>query len=71
VALREPGKPPWAGGWKVVGEKHPGWSQEKADRFKAKFGDCFPPGQCKDKPDKGAGDGADDGADESEAPESD
>ena len=53
-ALREPGKPPWAGGWKVVGEKHPGWSQEKADRFKAKFGDCFPPGQCKEKPAKGA-----------------
>ena len=50
TALREPGKPPWAGGWKVVGERHPGWSQEKADRFKAKFGDCFPPGQCKEKP---------------------
>jgi hypothetical protein len=49
-ALREPGTPPWAGGWKVVGEKHPGWSQEKADHFKAKFGGCFPPGQCKDEP---------------------
>lgn len=49
-ALREPGKPPWAGGWKAVGPSHPGWSQEKADRFKAKFGDCFPPGQCKHKP---------------------
>jgi hypothetical protein len=49
-ALRAPGKPPWAGGWKVVGERHPGWSQEKADRFKAKFGDCFPPGQCREKP---------------------
>ena len=54
TALREPGKPPWAGGWKVVGEKHPGWSQAKADRMKAKFGDCFPPGQCKDKPAKDA-----------------
>lgn len=64
TALREPGKPPWAGGWKVVGEKHPGWSQEKADRMKAKFGDCFPPGQCKDK----AGKGADE--DDDEAPES-
>lgn len=53
TALRAEGKPPWAGGWKVVGEKHPGWSQEKADRMKAKFGDCFPPGQCKDKPAKG------------------
>ena len=49
-ALRAPGKPPWAGGWKVVGERHPGWSQEKADRFEAKFGDCFPPGKCKTKP---------------------
>ncbi len=59
-ALREPGKPPWAGGWKVVGERHPGWSQEKADRFKAKFGDCFPPGQCKTK---------DKAGDDDEAPE--
>ncbi|HET7677276.1 MAG TPA: hypothetical protein VFK38_05430 [Candidatus Limnocylindrales bacterium] len=52
--LRAAGKPPWAGGWKKVGKAHPGWSQEKADRMKAKFGDCFPPGQCKDKPNKGA-----------------
>lgn len=50
TALREAGRPPWAGGWKRVGAKHPGWSQAKADHFKAKFGDCFPPGQCKDKP---------------------
>jgi hypothetical protein len=76
TALREPGKPPWAGGWKVVGEKHPGWSQDKGDRMKAKFGDCWPPGHCKDsaKPDKpagGNGDDAGDDADESEAPESD
>ena len=69
TAVREPGKPPWAGGWKVVGEKHPGWSQEKADRFKAKFGDCFPPGQCKDKPNKGAQGG--DEPEGSEAPDSD
>lgn len=69
TALRSPGKPPWAGGWKVVGERHPGWSQEKADRFKAKFGDCFPPGQCKDKSSKSdhAADGDD--ADESDEPE--
>jgi hypothetical protein len=52
TALRAAGKPPWAGGWKVVGEGHPGWSQEKAARFEAKFGDCFPPGQCKEKPNK-------------------
>ena len=68
TALREPGKPPWAGGWKRVGSLHPGWSQEKADRMKAKFGDCFPPGQCKAKPD--ASDNAGE-PDESEAPETD
>jgi hypothetical protein len=34
--IREPGKPPWAGGWKAVGEKHPGWSQWKADKAAAK-----------------------------------
>jgi hypothetical protein len=47
AAIRAAGKPPWAGGWKVVGDKHPGWSQAKADRFQAKFGDCWPPGHCK------------------------
>ena len=47
TALREGGRPPWAGGWKVVGERHPGWSQEKADRFKA---NCWPPGHCKANP---------------------
>lgn len=62
TALREGGKPPWAGGWKRVGEGHPGWSQQKADRFKAKFGDCFPPGQCKEKPNRG-GPNADGGTD--------
>lgn len=56
VALRGEGKPPWAGGWKRVGSLHPGWSQEKADRFKAKFGDCWPPGHCMDKA-KGAAEG--------------
>jgi hypothetical protein len=45
--LRGEGPPPWAGGWFRVGEGHPGWSQEKADRFKARFGDCFPPGHCR------------------------
>ena len=55
VRLREPGKPPWAGGWKVVGERHPGWSAEKAERraerdaAKAKQHGttCWPPGHCK------------------------
>lgn len=63
-ALREPGKPPWAGGWKRVGKDHPGWTQEKWDRWQAKAKqrglDCFPPGQCKDKTkaDKPAASGA-------------
>ena len=60
-ALRAAGKPPWAGGWKQVGERHPGWTQEKMDRWQARAADkaralgtdCFPPGQCKDKPNKG------------------
>ena len=59
-ALRAPGKPPWAGGWKHVGVKHPGWTQEKwdrrqariADKMKALGVDCWPPGHCKDKPGK-------------------
>jgi hypothetical protein len=34
--VREAGRPPWAGGWKAVGERHPGWSQWKADKFAAK-----------------------------------
>jgi len=58
TALRTPGKPPWAGGWKAVGSIHPGWSQDKADRWAAKQGagtgatgtvGCWPPGHCKDK----------------------
>lgn len=36
VAIREPGKPPWAGGPKVQGERHPGWKAWKADKFAAK-----------------------------------
>jgi len=59
--LREPGKPPWAGGWKAVGERHPGWSEEKAARWAereaakgAKFGDCWPPGHCKQQDDAGS-----------------
>ena len=61
TSLRAAGKPPWAGGWKRVGERHPGWTQEKWDRWQARAAgkaralgtDCFPPGQCKDKPGKG------------------
>jgi hypothetical protein len=35
-AIREPGRPPWAGGWKVVGPKHPGWAQWKVDKAAGK-----------------------------------
>ena len=34
--IRGPGKPPWAGGPKVVGERHPGWKAWKADKAAAK-----------------------------------
>jgi len=47
--LRAAGKPGWAGGWRQIGAKHPGWSQAKLDRFEARFGDCWPPGHCRDK----------------------
>jgi hypothetical protein len=67
VAIREPGRPPWAGGWKAVGSAHPGWSQAKADRFAEKAKerglDCWPPGLCKPH-----GPDAADEPDESEAP---
>jgi hypothetical protein len=35
-AIRAAGKPPWAGGWKVVGPKHPGWAQWKVDKLAGK-----------------------------------
>ena len=31
TTIREPGKPPWAGGPFVVGERHPGWKPWMAD----------------------------------------
>lgn len=36
TAIRGEGKPPWAGGWKVVGKTHPGWAQWKVDKQAAK-----------------------------------
>jgi hypothetical protein len=56
--LRAEGRPPWAGGWKAVGSAHPGWSQEKWDRWQQHQADkhgaagaagagCWPPGHCK------------------------
>ena len=48
TAIREPGKPPWAGGWKVVGPKHPGWAQWKVDKLTGKgLGKEGAPGQLK------------------------
>jgi hypothetical protein len=45
-AIREPGRPPWAGGWKVVGPKHPGWAQWKVDKQAGKVhGRDSAPGQ--------------------------
>ena len=32
TAIREAGRPPWAGGPKVVGEAHPGWKAWKVER---------------------------------------
>lgn len=50
TAVRAKGRPPWAGGWKVVGPKHPGWTAEKAARHAAKgpHGRATAPGQLKD-----------------------
>ena len=36
IAHNPTGKPPWAGGPKVQGERHPGWKAWKADKFAAK-----------------------------------
>jgi hypothetical protein len=49
-ALRAEGRPPWAGGPRVVGEKHPGWKAWKAagEHGNGK-GRAGAPGQLKDK----------------------
>jgi hypothetical protein len=62
TAIRAAGKPPWAGGWKRVGKDHPGWTQEKWDRWQAKLAermarsgtDCWPPGHCRTSGEKRA-----------------
>jgi hypothetical protein len=49
-ALREGGKPPWAGGPWVVGATHPGWKAWMADGKPGKgLGRETAPGQTKDK----------------------
>jgi len=45
-ALRAAGKPPWAGGPKVVGNSHPGWKDGKPGKG---HGRAKAPGQQKDK----------------------
>jgi hypothetical protein len=37
--IRAAGRPAWAGGWKRVGQDHPGWTQEKWDKWQAKMGE--------------------------------
>lgn len=49
-ALRAPGKPPWAGGPKVVGKSHPGWKEAKPGKAGKGHGREHAPGQNKDKP---------------------
>jgi hypothetical protein len=50
-AIREPGKPPWAGGPWVVGPSHPGWKDWMADGKPGKgLGRDSAPGQNKEKP---------------------
>ena len=49
-ALREGGKPPWAGGPWVVGKTHPGWKDWMAGGKPGKgLGRANAPGQLKDK----------------------
>ena len=45
-AIRSAGKPPWAGGPKVVGKIHPGWKDSKPGNG---HGRANAPGQLKDK----------------------
>ncbi len=50
TALRESGKPPWAGGPWVVGKTHPGWKDWMAGGKPGKgHGSESAPGQLKDK----------------------
>jgi hypothetical protein len=50
-ALREPGKPPWAGGPWVVGDSHPGWKDWMADGKPGNsHGKENAPGQAKKEP---------------------
>lgn len=63
AAIRSAGRPPWAGGPKAVGERHPGFKAWKTRGGNGKgkgHGRAGAPGQVKEKPAKGADDeGAD------------
>jgi hypothetical protein len=49
-AIRAAGKPPWAGGPKVVGKTHPGWKDGKTGKGHGRgHGKAGAPGQLKDK----------------------
>jgi hypothetical protein len=54
TALRAAGRPPWAGGPKALGERHPGWKAWKAEGangFPGRgLGRDHAPGQLKEKP---------------------
>lgn len=67
VRLRAEGKPPWAGGWKAVGSAHPGWSQDKSDRWQQHHADKAD--RHTGNADKVDGPGASDEPDESDQPE--
>ena len=61
TALREGGKPPWAGGPWVIGESHPGWKPWMADGKPGNGrGRETAPGQLKDKSGKDGADSTDD-----------
>lgn len=64
TAIRAAGRPPWAGGPKVVGERHPGWKDATGSKAKANPGKGYgreqAPGQNKTKT---RGDDADDADD--------
>jgi hypothetical protein len=57
TVIRAPGRPQWAGGWKRLGAIHPGWTQEKWDKWQAKVAErsartkngCWPPGLCRNE----------------------
>jgi hypothetical protein len=56
TVIREPGRPPWAGGPKVVGEIHPGWKDWKASKGEHEPGSGRPPWAGPKEPDDAEGD---------------